>query len=142
MMAPQAATCFRQWVILPEKCSGADAIMQAEMNRDIISAPCLTSRGWQRTGPCGGGAVPPAGPTPAASAGALAGGETPLLAMAGLRAALATCRHERLRGRRAARDGLGKDRSRQMGEGSSSASDGSARVRSCPKVGRATPVAT
>src|SRR5712692_4493657 len=42
MMAPQAATCFRQWVILPEKCSGADAIMQAEMNRDIISAPCLT----------------------------------------------------------------------------------------------------
>src|SRR5712691_1551362 len=41
MMAPQAATCFRQWVILPEKCSGADAIMQAEMNRDIISAPCL-----------------------------------------------------------------------------------------------------
>src|SRR5713101_5228815 len=43
MMAPQAATCFRQWVILPEKCSGADAIMQAEMNRDIISAPCLTT---------------------------------------------------------------------------------------------------
>src|SRR5882724_5206666 len=41
MIAPQAATCFRQWVILPEKCSGADAIMQAEMNRDIISAPCL-----------------------------------------------------------------------------------------------------
>src|SRR5712691_9271580 len=41
MIAPQAATCCRQWVILPEKCSGADAIMQAEMNRDIISAPCL-----------------------------------------------------------------------------------------------------
>src|SRR5712691_11624673 len=44
MIAPQAATCFRQWVILPEKCSGADAIMQAEMNRDIISAPCLSRK--------------------------------------------------------------------------------------------------
>src|SRR5260370_29703245 len=42
MIAPPAATCFRQWVILPEKCSGADAIMHAEMNRDIISEPCLT----------------------------------------------------------------------------------------------------
>jgi len=41
MLAPQAATGFRQWVILPEQCSGADAIMQAEMNRDIISVPCL-----------------------------------------------------------------------------------------------------
>jgi hypothetical protein len=48
----------------------------------------------------------------------------------------------RFRGRRAARDGLGKGRNRQTGGGSSSASDGSARVMSCPKARRATPVAT
>src|SRR5439155_452497 len=52
------------------------------------------------------------------------------------------CGHGRLRGRRAARDGLGRGRSRQRGGDSSSASNGSARVMSCPKASRATPVAT
>ncbi len=54
----------------------------------------------------------------------------------------APCRHGRLRGRRAARAGLGRGRSRQTGGDSSSASKGSARVMSCPKASRATPVAT
>src|SRR5205809_896007 len=42
MGSPQAAQFFRQWTGLTEKCSGADASMQAKMTHDIISAPCLS----------------------------------------------------------------------------------------------------
>src|SRR5712691_2018175 len=66
---------------------------------------------------------------------------TPGVSCCGQRAALAPCRHERLRGRRDTRDALGRGRSRQTG-GGSSASDGSAKVMSCPQARRATPVAT
>src|SRR5712692_5590789 len=66
---------------------------------------------------------------------------TPGVSCCGQRVALAPCRHERLRGRRDTRDALGRGRSRQTG-GGSSASDGSAKVMSCPKARRATPVAT
>jgi len=65
-----------------------------------------------------------------------------LPAVAGLRAALAPCGHGRLRGRRAARAGLGRGRSRQTSGGSSSVSTGSVKVMSCPQARRATPVAT
>src|SRR5712691_5279682 len=41
MMPPPAANFFRQSMILAQKCSGTDAIMQAEMNPDIITAPSL-----------------------------------------------------------------------------------------------------
>src|SRR5712691_10977801 len=43
MIAPQAATFFELWAMLTEQCSGAGTIMQAEMKRDIISAPSLRS---------------------------------------------------------------------------------------------------
>src|SRR2546425_144868 len=42
MGSPQAAQFFRQWTGLTAKCSGADVSMQAKMNHDIISAPCLS----------------------------------------------------------------------------------------------------
>jgi len=45
MMAPQAAKCFRQWVMLIEKYSRVGAIMQARIKRDIISAPSLKEQG-------------------------------------------------------------------------------------------------
>src|SRR5262249_34092729 len=57
-------------------------------------------------------------------------------------AALALGGPGRFRGRRAACDGLGSGRNRQTGGASSSASDGSVRVMSCPKASRASPVAT
>ena len=79
---------------------------------------------------------------PSARGGHRPGRRDGVLAMARLHAALAPCAHGRLRGRRAARDGLGRGRSRQTGGSSSSAADGSAKVMSCPKARRATPVAT
>jgi hypothetical protein len=42
MMAPQAAKCFGQWVMLIEKYLRVGAIMQAGLKLDIISTPSLT----------------------------------------------------------------------------------------------------
>src|SRR5256885_8147685 len=41
MIAPQVARFSRQWGMLPEQCRGTEAIRQAKMKRDIISASCL-----------------------------------------------------------------------------------------------------
>src|SRR6266851_8978139 len=48
MMAPQAAKCFRQWVLLIAKYSRAGAIMQAGIKRDIILTPSLTTLIFKR----------------------------------------------------------------------------------------------
>src|SRR5712691_7008704 len=48
MMAPQAAKCFRQWVLLIEQYSRAGAIMQAGIKRDIILTPSLRSPAMTR----------------------------------------------------------------------------------------------
>src|SRR5216684_1701718 len=50
MMAPQAAKCFRQWVLLIAKYSRAGAIMQAGIKRDIILTPSLRYRDAEGTG--------------------------------------------------------------------------------------------
>ena len=62
--------------------------------------------------------------------------------MARRRAALAPCCHGRWRGRRAVRDGLGRDRSRQTGRGSSAVSTGSVKVMRCPKAWSTSPKRT
>jgi hypothetical protein len=100
-----------------------------------------TCPGRQQTSGCASGhrADPPrAGGHSAPSTWRPGRGAGPRLALT----SLASYDHGRFRGRRAARDGLGSGRNRQTGGGSSSASDGSARVMSCPKARRATPVAT
>jgi hypothetical protein len=50
MMPPQAVHVFRVSVMLTEQFERPTAIIQAEMNREIISALCLSKKGTSQQG--------------------------------------------------------------------------------------------